>query len=278
MLFFFLTQGDKAFVGKVAGATMLGFYNIAYRISFVPASEIAHVIAGVTVPAYSKLQDSIVKIRQGYLRVLHATGFTAVPLGGLLFIHAPDIVRIFLGQKWMPAAPVMQALAIWGATRALTVTNDAVFIAVGRPRKLTKYMLFQLCVLMVLIYPFTSRWGILGTSVAVVLAGLTSSCLFFNGVRGIAGVRSAELARFIGIPLAAAVVAAVATALLRLVLPVAETVVARFIGSLVTYGFIYLALTVLLGRRLGYDVRLLAREIRSGLKGRPTDTPQGEPG
>jgi O-antigen/teichoic acid export membrane protein len=66
ILFFLIMQGDDIFVGKFLGATMLGFYQLAYRISNMPATEITHVISQVTFPAYSKLQDNIPKLREAY--------------------------------------------------------------------------------------------------------------------------------------------------------------------------------------------------------------------
>ncbi|GAG02148.1 unnamed protein product, partial [marine sediment metagenome] len=53
---FFLSQGDDGFVGKLLGSTALGFYQVAYRISNMPATQITHIISQVTFPAYSKLQ------------------------------------------------------------------------------------------------------------------------------------------------------------------------------------------------------------------------------
>src|SRR3990172_10700322 len=45
---FLVTQGDDIFVGKVLGATALGFYQMAYRISNLPATDVTHVISQIT--------------------------------------------------------------------------------------------------------------------------------------------------------------------------------------------------------------------------------------
>jgi O-antigen/teichoic acid export membrane protein len=108
ILIFLITQGDDIFVGKLLGATMLGFYQMAYRISNMPATEITHVISQVTFPAYSKFQDNIPKLREAYLKVLQVTAFLSFPIAGLIFVLAPDFTKIFLGEKWMPMVPAMQ--------------------------------------------------------------------------------------------------------------------------------------------------------------------------
>ena len=72
----------------------------------------------------------------------------------------------------MPMVPAMQVLVLWGLIRSIGATTGPVFQAVGRPRILTHLQLAQLILLAVCIYPLTARWGILGTSIAVVLASL----------------------------------------------------------------------------------------------------------
>ena len=176
ILVFLLTQGDDIFVGKLLGAVALGFYQMAYRISNLPATELSHLIAKVMFPTYSKLHN-IQKLRASYLTVLQLTTFLSIPIAGLFFVLAPDFTKIFLGVKWMPMVPAMQVLAFYGALRAIGATTGVVFLAVGQPEIRTKIQSAQLVLLAVLIYPFTMCWGILGTSLAV-----TTYALIFNFV------------------------------------------------------------------------------------------------
>ena len=177
ILVFLVTQGDDAFVGKVLGATMLGFYQMAYRISNMPATEITHIISEVTFPAYSKMQDDLSRLREAYLRVLQLTAFLSFPISGLIFILGPDFTKIFLGEKWMPMVPAMQVLVLYGLFRAIGATTGVVFMAVGKPEIRTKIQFAQLILLAILIYPLITHWGIVGASIAV-----TAYALVFNFV------------------------------------------------------------------------------------------------
>jgi len=172
ILVFLITQGDDIFVGKILGTTALGFYQLAYRISNMPATEITHVISQVTFPAYSKLQDNIPKLREAYLKVLQVTAFLSFPIAGLIFILAPDFTQIFLGEKWMPMVPAMMVLVWWGVIRGLVGAMSPVFLSIGKPEILTKMQFFQAVLLILLIYPLTVHWNILGTSFAVFLSAL----------------------------------------------------------------------------------------------------------
>ncbi|MCJ7651410.1 MAG: oligosaccharide flippase family protein, partial [Candidatus Lokiarchaeota archaeon] len=172
ILFFLITQGDDIFVGKLLGTTALGFYQMAYRISNMPATEITHVISQVTFPAYSKLQENIPKLREAYLKVLQLTAFLSFPIAGLIFILAPDFTRIFLGEKWIPMVPAMQVLTLYGAIRSIGATTGPLFQGAGRPSILAKLAVIQLLMMIVIIYPLTNKFGILGTAITIVVPNL----------------------------------------------------------------------------------------------------------
>ena len=178
ILVFLITQGDDIFVGKMLGVAALGFYQMAYLISNLPATEITHVISQVTFPAYSKLQDDLPKLREAYLKILQLTTFISIPLAGGIFIFAPEFTKIFLGDKWMPMVPAIEVLVLAGLLRSISATTGPVFQAVGKPEIVTKWQPVRLFVLLAVIYPFTVQWGILGTSLAVVSCNLISTVGF----------------------------------------------------------------------------------------------------
>jgi len=172
ILVFLVTQGDDILVGKLLGTTMLGFYQMAYRISNMPATEITHVISQVTFPAYSKLQDNIPKLREAYLKTLQLTALLSFPIAGLIFILAPDFTKIFLGEQWMPIVPAMQVLALWGLSRSIAATTGPLFNGIGKPRINTWLQLAKLILIAIFIYPLTMLWDITGTALAVAAAAL----------------------------------------------------------------------------------------------------------
>ena len=178
ILIFLITQGDDIFVGKLLGTTALGLYQLAYRISNMPTTEITHVISQVTFPAYSKLQDNLPKLREAYLKTLQLTVFLSFPIAGLIFVLAPDFTRIFLGEKWMPMVPAMQVLVFAGLVRSIAATTGPIFHAVGKPKIDTIWQIVRLSVLATLIYPFTIKWGILGASIVVFLSIFVSNIGF----------------------------------------------------------------------------------------------------
>ncbi len=169
IVLFLLGQGGDIVVGKLLGATMLGFYNIGSRLPNLLANEVSRVISQVTFPAFSKLQKEIIRLREAYLKVLQVTAFFAFPLMGFIIVLASDFTRIFLGEKWLPIVPVMQVLSCWGLVYSLGSATGSLFKAIGRPDLETKLQGANLVILAIIIYPLTLKWGMLGTAMAVFL-------------------------------------------------------------------------------------------------------------
>jgi O-antigen/teichoic acid export membrane protein len=156
-------------VGKLLGVTALGFYVMAYKLSNIPATGITHVFSQVAFPTYSKLQDDPKGLRNAYLKALKYIACISIPASGGLIVLAPEVVRFFLGERWMEIVPAMRILCIFGIIRALGGTTGPLFQGVGRPDIITKLNLGKLVIIGVLIVPLTGQFGILGTSLAVTI-------------------------------------------------------------------------------------------------------------
>ena len=182
VLVFLITQGDDIFVGKVLGPVALGLYQMAYLISNLPTTEISRTMAQVAFPAYSKLQDDLPKLTDAYLKTLHLTAFLSIPLAAGIFVLASDFTIIFMGEKWMPMVPAIKVLAFAGLIRSIAATTGPILYGIGKPRVDTICQIIRLVLLVAVIYPLTLRWGILGTSTAVLISISVSTFGFSLGV------------------------------------------------------------------------------------------------
>jgi lipopolysaccharide exporter len=240
ILVFLLNEGDDLFLGKTLGATALGLYQMAYSVSNLPATEITHVVSRVTFPAYSKLQDRWPRLQRAYLAAFQVTTLVSFPMAAGIFFLAPDFTSIFLGEKWMPMVPAMQVLTIWGLARSIGATTGPLFQAVGKPEIPTRLQFAKLVLLVILVYPFTENWGILGTAWAVVLNALLVIPVAVYMVIRIIGCRAWQVAKLLLVP--ALSTAAMGGALL---------VLKQWSGSSIDYpgliGFVIVALVFYLG-------------------------------
>jgi PST family polysaccharide transporter/lipopolysaccharide exporter len=188
LLVYLINEGDDFFVGWFIGAGALGIYQISYRFSNAPATEITHVVSSVAFPAYSKLQGDVDRLRSAFYQALTLTTVLSFPTAVGIVAVAPTFVATFLRPEWAEAARVMQILALWGLLRSLGATTGPLFQAVGRPDYATKIQFGKLLLIALLIYPATDAYGIAGTAAVIVL----NSVLFSEPVASYLAVRTVD--------------------------------------------------------------------------------------
>ncbi|ELZ98013.1 export protein [Haloferax mucosum ATCC BAA-1512] len=164
---FLYGQGDDAVVGWLLTATSLGYYQLAYRISNAPATEIAVVVSSVMFSTYSKLQEEQRALREAFFSAFRLTAFVALPMSVGIYLVAPSFVGAFLGSAWLPMVATMQILVAYGLFRTLFATFNPVWRAVGRPDIQTKLGGLRVALLAIIVIPMTLSFGIEGTALAV---------------------------------------------------------------------------------------------------------------
>ncbi|MGB2598967.1 MAG: lipopolysaccharide biosynthesis protein [Candidatus Omnitrophota bacterium] len=262
ILVFLVTQGDDAFVGRLLGITALGFYQMAYHLSNAPATEITHVVSQVMFPVYSKIQDNIPKLGEIYLSVLRFIAFLSFPVGVLLFVMAPDFTRLFLGDKWMPMVPAMRVLCVFGLSRSIGSTVGPVLYATNNPKVEIKLGLFQLIVLIILIYPFAKLWGILGVSYAVVASNILNTFLFMRKIRSILMVSLKKIL----VPLVSVGIPALIMAVPALLILKIWTGITGFFIALLCAAAVYISIVFFIDRRRGGRLKEIISIILRGVK------------
>lgn len=169
---------DQVIIGRILGIEALGFYALAYTIANLPSTQITQLVSRIMFPVYSKLQDDKNALRSAYLKVLSYVSMIAVPMAFGIFVIAPDFVKVVLGEKWMPAVPVLQVLTIAGLIRSIAAVGGFLFTGSGRADLDFKMNTLKLAVMAVTIYPLTISYGILGTATSI-LFGLVAIIPFW---------------------------------------------------------------------------------------------------
>jgi lipopolysaccharide exporter len=127
-----LLNVDTVLVGRYAGVTALGFYVLAFNISSWPTSVIGTAVRAVAFPAFSQRSlESGERDTAGAVRATSLVWGAAVPVAASLALLAAPVVELLYGSRWLSAAPVLTALAVFGALRVLFDLWVAYFTACG---------------------------------------------------------------------------------------------------------------------------------------------------
>lgn len=178
-IFNYLFQNlDDIVVGKMMGTGNLGVYQLAYKVSTLPVSEVGEVFNKVTFPIYTSMKNDTVRIKKTFLKTLLIISLFVIPFGLIVFYYPTQIVNLLLGDKWLVAVPVLQVLAIFGALKAISNSFYSLFLGIGRQEVVTLVTLFSTFILASFLYPLVKIFGLLGAGFATIIATVATIPLF----------------------------------------------------------------------------------------------------
>lgn len=167
---YFILEGDDIIVANMIGIISLGLYQMAYKFANIVTTQVSQVISRVTMPTYSRLQSDIEKVRRTYLTVLQISLFINVMFTTLLFSLSYEITLVILGNEWLGIVEPMKILIIAGFIRSIASNSGPLFFGLGRPKLDALWQLVRLIVMVILIIPFTTKWGLTGAAFVVMIS------------------------------------------------------------------------------------------------------------
>lgn len=163
-------NGDNITVGKILGSTSLGIYQIAYKFSTLPISEITNVINQVVFPVYSRFSENKERLWKAFLKVTAFSSLGSVILGGAIFIFAEPIIILFMGGQWISAIPVIKILSLYGILRTIFGNFPPLFLSVGKQKYVAQSTLIRGAGLVVSVIPFITYFGMIGAGYSMLFS------------------------------------------------------------------------------------------------------------
>lgn len=121
--------------GYVLPQGLLGQYSLSNKVVSKTLEQATSPLKAVLFPAFSRLKDEPERLRGGYLRSLGVLCMLAFPVAAGFAVLAEEFVLLALGEKWLPAVPLMQILVILRIVQ-LSQNINAVAMATGNTKKL----------------------------------------------------------------------------------------------------------------------------------------------
>jgi PST family polysaccharide transporter len=168
ILNYFGRNADNILIGKYLGPYPLGVYQIAYMVMLYPLQNVTALLGRVLFPALSEMQDDNPRFRKAYIRANCAIAFVAFPMLAGIAAVAEPFVTVWLGAKWLAAAPLLQLLAPVGLMQSVGATTGQVYTAKGRAGLLFKWALGA-APIMTLGFAIGLRWGLQGVVVSYLI-------------------------------------------------------------------------------------------------------------
>lgn len=173
------SQGDDLVVGKLLAPAYLGLYQMAYKLSTLPVSEIGDTVGKVSFPVYVKIQGDKDRLKKAYFKTLIGITGLVIPAGLLFYFFPIPIISLVLGSNWLEAAPVLKALALYGVVRAISGSASSLFLSLKLQKYLTLTTFTRFAILAIFIFPLTIKFGIVGSAYACLISALLTFPLVF---------------------------------------------------------------------------------------------------
>jgi PST family polysaccharide transporter len=125
-----VTNLQFAVVGRATGATLLGFYLLAFNIASWAQSILGTAIRYVSVAGFSRLSEHDEQaLSAGVRRSMPLVVTVVAPIVALTSALAVPLVALLYGSPWAPAGPVLRILV--GLTLVRMVTGLAMDVLMG---------------------------------------------------------------------------------------------------------------------------------------------------
>ena len=198
---------DKVLLGRFWGVEALGIYGRAYQLVNIPSDNLNSAAGGVVFAALSRLQDDPVRLKsfflKGYTLVLSLT----VPIALMCALFGDDIIRVFLGPKWISAIPVFRILAATTLGYAILAPLNWLLASsglVGRGLRIALVLMPTL----VVGYAIGLHWGPTGVAAGYSTAMMLAVIPLIAWARRGTPVKLSDLLLAIARPLASGILAA----------------------------------------------------------------------
>ena len=271
---FTLLNVNYVFVGHLLGATLLGFYMLAFTVASWPYGLLGGVINNVSMPAFSRVKHDPALLKKAMATALRSVCLIVMPMCAMMLALARPLILTLYGAKWAASADVLAILSIYGVASMVCLLFANMLTSFGRTKILFILQLIWIGTLVPAMVLGVRRDGIVGAAyahIAVIVPIVLPSYLL--AVKRVTGVRLTVLGKAALPPFLASAAAALAA---RAAASQLHSPLAQLIAGLAAGGVVYVigagrqAITVF-GRGRAAERALRPFNAAARLVGLPAD-------
>ncbi|WP_153389391.1 lipopolysaccharide biosynthesis protein [Acinetobacter wanghuae] len=125
-------NADKYIIGKNMTTTVLGAYDLSYKIMLFPIQTLTSVLSRAFFPAFSKLQNNDKAFKELFTRNTISVSLLSFPMLTGLMALREDFVSFTFGKEWLLVSSLLLWLCPVGMIQALGSSTGSVLMAKGR--------------------------------------------------------------------------------------------------------------------------------------------------
>lgn len=179
---------DQLIIGAFLDKSVLGYYTVGDNLAAIPTREAIAPLTVTLFPAFSRLSDQKDRLTTAYQSAQAFMTAVAFPIGAGVALIADPLVRLTMGDKWIPVVFIVQALSAVFAFQTIGSLAQPLAMAVGETKLLFKRDWQGLVMRVPLIIVGAYFMGMPGIVYARVFTGTAGLLLNTNVVTRITGL------------------------------------------------------------------------------------------
>ena len=228
-------------LGYFLPTALLGQQRVGAKLLNKSVNEVVQPIKAILFPAFSRLQDEAARLRGGYIRSQGTICLITFPIAMGFALLAEEIIIIAVGEKWLPAAPIVQILAVTRIVQSMQNVN-ALAMAKGSTKDLfyRDLLMFGVRWPLVLGGLYLGREDqysmLIGAMLGQALAAFIGAYLNMSLIAKVSSISILDHARFVWRPLVSLAAMAAVVILAREALPTLQGWTEILAGTLLLIG------------------------------------------
>ena len=164
-----LSKKGRFIIGKLFSPATLGFYFRARSLNTYITQYTSNSLMSVLLPAFSKVQDDIVRFKKIVFKSYHMINLMAFFLTGLFFVVGDHLILFLFGEKWQASIPLFRLIILTAYGLPLSSILVNILSASGNSKGFLKLEVIKK-VFFGLALGFGFIWGIEGYLIANIIA------------------------------------------------------------------------------------------------------------
>jgi O-antigen/teichoic acid export membrane protein len=170
-------------IGKLFSVADLGYFTRARSVQELPTNMASGLIARITFPLFSMLQNDPVLLKRGMKKALTLLVLVNVPMMVGLAAIARPLILVLLTERWAECIPYLELLCIFGLLHPVNIMNHDLILAQGRSELYLRLEIINKALIVISI-AITWRWGISEMIYGLIVSSIISYVLngYYTGV------------------------------------------------------------------------------------------------
>ncbi len=235
-------RADVFVLAKLYSPAELGLYAMAIYLVQTPTGFLINLLGQTLMPTLSHVQEDRARMNRILLQVTGGIFIVGMPALVFLFFSGHSLLTLVYGHRYGTASAALIVAACVALLNTANAQITTVFYAKGLPQLHRRAVAVMAIIMVLLIYPFARRFGMVGGQLACLIAVVAGYLVQIERIRKVTNL---DLSQYRKSFVLAALIS-LSTVAIGLVVrsfggftkpPVA--VLAGLLGCLVTYGLAY---------------------------------------